>query len=203
MHCDYSSFIIIIIDIFTIRNWNRKTSFIVRVEKISLTLGGEYTSIVLSKFGIWPGVIQSLLWPLHNTLLVTWIMVIFVSTLFGSIYLIILAIVFPGTEFSLEDIFTQEIIPCRRAIRNLCGVHHVVSVRILGLLLYPLGWLCAIAQNTKEYISFGKYMNLRNDMIASVTAGVLYVVISMMTWWYWLYVLPLVAVTARDSLKGN
>jgi len=123
-------------------------------------------------------------------------MVIFVSTLFGSIYLIILAIVFPGTEFSLEDIFTQEIIPCRRAIRNLCGVHHVVSVRILGLLLYPLGWLCAIAQNTKEYISFGKYMNLRNDMIASVTAGVLYVVISMMTWWYWLYVLPLVAVTA-------
>ena len=156
------------------------------IEKISLYLQlDEGARSVLNTISLRPGVLQSLLWPLHNCLLVVWMLVIFLSTLTGSalVTLKTMALGRKRTGVSLENIFSQEIRPCRNGANSLTEMHQTTSVRLLGLTLYPLGFLCSFCDAVAERIP----MNAGAQLFV---ASAVYVSVSAMFWWYWFLVLP-------------
>lgn len=162
------------------------------VEYLSLLLSCNTTiSQFLDTFWLRPGIFQSLLWPLHNVLLVVWIMVIFLSSLMGSAIIMTKSILFgsKSTGVTAESIFLNEVIPCKRGASCLCESHQVVSVRLLGLVLYPLGFICEIAQGFVNKMPGTGGTNL-------FVGGIVYVVSTLFFWWYWLIVLPWIGVSA-------
>ena len=158
------------------------------VERLSLHLLSDSSKNVLDAFRISPAVVQSLLWPLHNVLLVVWILVIFISTLSGSAILTLKTMLLGSrrTGVTLESIFSQEIKPCKMCAGSLCVPHQTASVRFLGLILYPLGMICDLADHIAVKTPLGEQTGL------SLGAGT-YLLVSLMLWWYWFIVLPWVA----------
>lgn len=144
---------------------------------------------VLSAVSVGHGVVQSLLWPLHNGLLIVWMMVIFLSTLAGSVLVTVKTMLLGSkrTGVSLETIFSQEIRPCKNGADSLTDTHQTVSVRLLGLALYPLGFLCQIPDSVAERIP----LNAGSQLF--VASGV-YVILSTICWWYWFLVLPWISI---------
>ncbi len=155
------------------------------VERFSLFLLSNPSRNTLHKFALRPAVVQSLLWPLHNTLLAVWIKIIFLSTLTSSSVLILKTILLGSkrTGVSLECIFTQEIRPCRRGTGSLCASHQAATVRFLGLVLYPLGMMCNFADRVRAIVPLGQQSGLLFGSGAFFLASV-------MLWWYWYLVLP-------------
>lgn len=156
------------------------------IEKISLYLQlNEGARSILDTIALRPGVVQSLLWPLHNCLLIVWMLVIFLSTLTGSalVTLKTMALGSKRTGVSLENIFSQEVRPCRNGASSLTEMHQTTSVRFLGLALYPLGFLCRFCDGVAERIP----MNAGAQLFV---ASAVYVSVSAMFWWYWFLVLP-------------
>ncbi len=144
---------------------------------------------VLDALHVGPGVVQSLVWPMHNVLLTIWMLVIFLSTLMGSA-IVTLKTMFLGsnrTGVTLESVFSQEIRPCKNCAASLVEPHQAASVRLLGLVLYPLGFLCTISDRLGNRIS-------SNSGAQLFTASGAYVVCTALFWWYWFLVLPWAAV---------
>lgn len=140
---------------------------------------------ILDSLAIRPDVVQSLIWPMHNILLVIWITVIFLSTLVGSA-LVTLKTMFLGskrTGVSLESIFSQEIRPCKNCADSLTEAHQAATVRMLGLALYPLGFVCDFSDSLAVRLPFSSGVQV---FIASGT----YIVFAVFCWWYWFLVLP-------------
>lgn len=158
------------------------------VERLSLYLHSNTSRNILDTFHLRPAVVQSLLWPLHNVLLVVWIMVIFLATLTGSSILTFKTMLLGSkrTGVTLENIFSQEIIPCKRAAGSLCLPHQTATVRFLGLALYPLGMICDLADGVMQKLPLGQQMGL---LLGSGT----YLLASLMLWWYWFIALPWIA----------
>jgi len=144
---------------------------------------------LLDGLHVGPGVIQSLVWPMHNVLLAVWMLVIFLSTLTGSA-LVTLKTMFLGsnrTGVSLESVFSQEIRPCKNCAASLVEAHQAASVRLLGLALYPLGFLCNLSDTLGTRIA-------SNSGTQLFAASGIYVACAAMFWWYWFFVLPWTAV---------
>lgn len=158
------------------------------VERLSLHLLSDSSRNVLDTIRISPAVVQSLLWPLHNVLLVVWIMVIFISTISGSAILTLKTMLLGSkrTGVSLENIFSQEIKPCKVCVGSLCVPHQTASVRFLGLVLYPLGMICNLADNITVKTPLGEQTGI------FLGAGT-YLLVSLLLWWYWFIALPWVA----------
>lgn len=162
----------------------------VLLEKLSLYVQlDKGARNILDTLSIGHGVVQSLLWPLHNCLLIVWMLVIFLSTLVGSVLVTIKTILLGSkrTGVSLETIFSQEIRPCKNGADSLTETHQTVSVRLLGLALYPLGFLCDLPDSIAERIP----MNARSQLFV---ASSMYVMFVTMCWWYWFLVLPWISV---------
>lgn len=158
------------------------------VERLSLYLHSNTSRNILDTFHLRPAVVQSLLWPLHNVLLVVWIMVIFLATLTGSSILTFKTMLLGSkrTGVTLENIFSQEIVPCKRGAGSLCLPHQTATVRFLGLALYPLGMICDLADGVMQKLPLGQQMGL---LLGSGT----YLLASLMLWWYWFIALPWIA----------
>ncbi len=159
------------------------------IERASLKIHlNPNTFHFLHGIGVKPGVVQSLLWPMHNFLLVLWILVIFLSTLAGSTIVTLKTMLLGSkrTGITLESIFSQEIRPCKHGAGSLCENHQTVSVRLLGLALYPLGFLCNFADSVGERIPVNPGAQL------FIASGV-YVGCGLFFWWYWCLVLPWLA----------
>lgn len=160
------------------------------IEHISLSMQLNHNVYqILNGLGISPGVFQSMLWPMHNFLLVVWMMVIFISTLVGSALVSVKTMLLGSkrTGITLGSIFSQEIRPCQHGAGSLCDDHQTISVRLLGLAIYPLGMLCRFADAVAECVP----MNAGAQLF--VASGV-YVVTSSALWWYWFIVLPWLAI---------
>uniref|UniRef100_A0A7S2E1J9 ACB domain-containing protein n=1 Tax=Helicotheca tamesis TaxID=374047 RepID=A0A7S2E1J9_9STRA len=129
-----------------------------------------------------PAVLQSFLWPAHNVLLVVWIVLIFICTLIGSAFLTIRTILLGSkrTHVRLDQIFNDEIGPCSRVASSLCEPHQAITVRLSGLMLMPLVTLCDIARAVC-------------DGGGQLVGGGVYVAALVITWWYWICVLPCAA----------
>jgi len=137
-------------------------------------------------------VLQSLLWPLHNTFLVVWMLIIFLSTLLGSVTMASKTILLGDRETgtTLEDIFAQEIRPSMLAIKQLCARYQAVSVRLCGFALYPL---CIISEFADHF---------RERWSCDNAASGIYVVLITSLWWYWVLVLPVIAFWALLTSIG-
>lgn len=143
---------------------------------------------ILSSLGLRPGVLQSLLWPMHNVLLVVWMLVIFLSTLTGSAVITFKTMLLGSkrTGVTLESAFSQEIRPCKHGAGSLCESHQTASVRLLGLALYPLGFICNFSDGIAERVPMSAKAQL------FVGSGV-YIISGLMLWWYWFFLLPWMA----------
>jgi len=170
------------------------------VERLSLHLSSTRgaTKDMLDTLALRPGVVQSILWPLHNVLLVVWILVIFLSTVTGSAILTVKTLLLGSvrTGVSLEDVFSQEIRPCKRGTASLCARHQAATVRFLGLVLYPLGMVCELACGVVENVNVN--LNGGNTMLGQKSGLLLgsgtYLLTTFCLWWYWFIMLPWVAI---------
>jgi acyl-CoA-binding protein len=164
------------------------------IERLSLhLLKSDNCRNILDAFALRAAVVQSLLWPLHNVLLTVWVLVIFISTLTGSAILLLKTMLLGSkrTGVTLENIFSQEIRPSKRGAGSLCLAHQAVTIRFLGLVLYPLGIICDLADyvlhTVEVQIQLGRQSGL---LFGSVT----YLIACGFLWWYWFIVLPWIAV---------
>lgn len=178
------------------------------VERLSLYLSssrnGSVTKDILDTLALRPGVVQSLLWPLHNVLLVVWILIIFLSTVTGSAILTVKTLLLGSmrTGVSLEDVFAQEIVPCKRGTASLCARHQAATVRFLGLVLYPLGMVCELAcsvvENVNVNVPGGGNTNTTSTVLGQKSGLLLgsgaYLLATFCLWWYWFIMLPWVAI---------
>lgn len=158
-------------------------SLAVTIERLSLYVQSDHVKNILKGLNIKAGVVQSLLWPTHNVLIVIWMMVIFLSTITGSAFITVKTLLLGSkrTGLTLENIFMQEIRPCRYGTQALCEPHQFATVRLLGLMMYPLGMVCQFVDSLVEKDS---------PLLVASTA---FVSIGVFGWWYWYIVLPWLA----------
>lgn len=153
-----------------------------QIEKLSLVvsnyMGETHTISIMS-----PRVLQAFLWPVHNVFLCTWICLILTTTYLGSMVMMIQTLLFGAkrTNAPLGRLFMEEISPSARACESLCEQHQVIGVRVTGLILMPLMIICDFATSivSRVGILFG---------------SVVFVGMGLCSWWYWLCVLPWLAV---------
>uniref|UniRef100_A0A7S4VFP5 ACB domain-containing protein n=2 Tax=Ditylum brightwellii TaxID=49249 RepID=A0A7S4VFP5_9STRA len=154
-----------------------------KIESFSLSLlqGGRNHSAAAGAV-VAPSVLQSYLWPTHNALLVIWIVLIFICTIIGSTLLTIRTILVGSkrTNVRLESIFQDEIKPCAKVASSLCDAHQNISVRLAGLALMPLVTLIDVSSSML-------------DSAGVLVGGGVYVMAVLVSWWYWICVLPWVA----------
>ncbi|KAL7484618.1 hypothetical protein ACHAW6_010254 [Cyclotella cf. meneghiniana] len=152
-----------------------------QVEKVSLLVGnflgdGHAVSTVS------PRVVQAFLWPVHNIFLALWILWILTSTYLGSVAIMSQTLLFGAkrTNTPLGRVFLEEINPSARAVETLCEQHQTIGVRLTGLVLMPLMMLCDFSNSVVNQ--------------AGILAGSLFfVLMGLLTWWYWICVLPWLA----------
>jgi hypothetical protein len=130
-------------------------------------------------------VLQSLLWPLHNSLLALWMGFILVATAWTAELEIIQTILLGSrrTGWSLKSVWKDQVVCVSQSVHTLTETHQPLTARLIGLLLLPLTLLIQLAGWTwsdDEEISSMKLMGT----CAVYTAALF------MTWWYWFVVLP-------------
>jgi len=99
------------------------------------------------------------------------------------------------TGTTLEDIFWEEIEPLSVAVKDLCGAYQSLGVRLLGLALYPMGVVCGLADVCRKRLS-GIHVSVGGvgDRFGLYVALGVYVLSVTVLWWYWLVVLPWMAI---------
>mmetsp|Transcript_27615 Transcript_27615/g.59354 ORF Transcript_27615/g.59354 Transcript_27615/m.59354 type:complete len:441 (-) Transcript_27615:138-1460(-) len=152
------------------------------VEQISLVvsnyMGDGHAVSILS-----PRVLQAFLWPVHNVFLCAWISLILTTTCLGSMVAMCQTLLIGAkrTDAPLGRLFAEEVLPSARAAESLCEEHQVVGVRVAGLALMPLTMLCDVAASAS-----GK--------VGTLAGSLVFVGLGVCGWWYWLCVLPWLAV---------
>eukprot|EP00580_Thalassiosira_gravida_P005978 CAMPEP_0201655346 /NCGR_PEP_ID=MMETSP0493-20130528/45963_1 /ASSEMBLY_ACC=CAM_ASM_000838 /TAXON_ID=420259 /ORGANISM="Thalassiosira gravida, Strain GMp14c1" /LENGTH=469 /DNA_ID=CAMNT_0048131929 /DNA_START=260 /DNA_END=1670 /DNA_ORIENTATION=+ len=152
------------------------------VEQISLILSnymGDGRAVSIMS----PRVLQAFLWPVHNVFLCAWISLILTTTCLGSMVAACRTLLIGAkrTDAPLGRLFAEEVLPSARAAESLCEEHQAVGVRVAGLALMPLTMLCDAAASAA-----GKAGTLAGSLV--------FVGLGACGWWYWLCVLPWLAV---------
>jgi len=149
------------------------------VEKISLTLFRGDNSPIPQK------VVQSFLWPMHNSLLSAWMGLILVYTVLGAAVEFMQTILWGArrTGFSMQFIWNEKIQLSADSILTTCEAHQPLSARLVGLALLPFTAIVALI-STLQSAAGGNLL---------VAAGLYVFVMFVATWWYWFIVLPWLA----------
>ena len=153
-----------------------------QIERISLVvseyMGNGHAVSLLS-----PRVLQAFLWPVHNVFLSIWILWILICTYLGSMVSMSQTLLFGAkrTNTPLGRLFLEEILPAARAVESLCEPHQTISVRMSGLALMPMMILCDVANGVVGRLGI-------------LVGSVVFVGMGACGWWYWLCVLPWLAV---------
>jgi len=123
------------------------------------------------------------LWPVHNVFLSIWILWFLICTYLGSIVSMSQTLLFGAkrTNTPLGRLFLEEILPAARAVESLCEQHQTISVRMSGLALMPMMILCDVANGVVGRLGI-------------LVGSVAFVGMGACGWWYWLCVLPWLAV---------
>ncbi|KAL7499841.1 hypothetical protein ACHAWT_010267 [Skeletonema menzelii] len=153
-----------------------------QIERISL-LVSEYMGHGHAVSLLSPRVLQAFLWPVHNVFLSIWILWILICTYLGSIVSMSQTLLFGAkrTNTPLGRLFLEEILPAARAVESLCEQHQTISVRMSGLALMPMMILCDVANGVVGRLGI-------------LVGSVVFVGMGACGWWYWLCVLPWLAV---------
>jgi hypothetical protein len=128
-----------------------------------------------------PTVVQSFLWPVHNTLLALWMGIILDYTLLVSCYELIQILLWGSrrTGLSLLAVWRDEIQWSATQINTMTESNQPLTARLVGLACLPNTMLVGIVN---ALVSPGQ-----------VPASVLFVFAVIVTWWYWSIVLPMMA----------
>lgn len=155
-----------------------------QIERISLVVS-EYMGHGQAVSILSPRVLQAFLWPVHNVFLSIWILWILICTYLGSIVSMSQTLLFGAkrTNTPLGRLFLEEIIPAARAVESLCEQHQTISVRMSGLALMPMMILCDVANGVVGRMGI-------------LVGSVVFVGMGACGLWYWLCVLPWLAVCA-------
>jgi acyl-CoA-binding protein len=153
-----------------------------KIEQLSLIvsnyMGTGHAVSILS-----PRVLQAFLWPVHNVFLCSWITLILTTTYLGSMVVMVQTLLFGAkrTNAPLGRLFVEEIHPAALAVELLCEEHQVIGVRVSGLALMPLMMLCDVATSIMGRVGI-------------LLGSFVFVGMGVCSWWYWLCVLPWLAV---------
>jgi hypothetical protein len=141
-----------------------------------------------------PSVLQAILWPLHNVLLALWIWMIVCCTSVGSVASTANTILFGSkiTGVSLEDVYSLEVVPTGDVCQSLCDSHQALSVRLVGLALWP--WNVTALQTTTWVVD-----SIGAGLLPALTV---YAIMALFSWWYWFLVLPWLAAWAIGISLG-
>jgi len=155
-----------------------------QIERISLVVS-EYMGHGQAVSLLSPRVLQAFLWPVHNVFLSIWILWILICTYLGSMVSMSQTLLFGAkrTNAPLGRLFLEEILPAARAVESLCEQHQTISVRMSGLALMPMMILCDVANGVVGRLGI-------------LVGSVVFVGMGACGWWYWLCVLPWLAVCA-------
>ena len=160
------------------------------VERLSLTLFRGDTPIPQK-------VVQSFLWPMHNSLLSTWMGLILTYTILGAAVEMVQTIFWGArrTGLSLQFIWNEKVQLSADSILTMCEAHQPLSARLVGLALLPFTAVVA-------FISALQSATGGNLLVA---AGLYVFVMFIATWWYWFLVLPWCAAIFLGAafLSGN
>ena len=153
-----------------------------QIERISLVVS-EYMGHGHAVSLLSPRVLQAFLWPVHNVFLSIWILWILICTYLGSMVSMSQTLLFGAkrTNTPLGRLFLEEILPAARAVESLCEPHQTISVRMSGLALMPMMILCDVANGVVGRLGI-------------LVGSVVFVGMGACGWWYWLCVLPWLAV---------
>jgi len=138
-----------------------------------------------------PTVLQSLLWPLHNVLLSTWMLYILVATFLASTWSLAQTVLFGAqrTGITMKASWRNELIPCADAAATLTEAHQPLSVRVVGLLLLPIVYDKQVTTSLYRAISGGNITQTASSY-GILLASSLHVVVLASLWWYWFFVVP-------------
>lgn len=160
------------------------------VERLSLTLFRGDTPISQK-------VVQSFLWPMHNSLLSTWMGLILTYTILGAAIEFVQSIFWGArrTGLSLEFIWNEKIQLSADSILTMCEAHQPLSARLVGLALLPYTAVVALI-SALQSTTGGNLL---------VGAGLYVFIMFVCTWWYWFLVLPWFAVIFLGGafMSGN
>lgn len=143
------------------------------------------------------GVVQSLLWPLHNSLLALWMGYILVATAWVAAIELIQTVLFGSrrTGLTLESVWKDQVQFVSQSVHVVTDAHQPVSARLVGLLLLPLTTLISVVglltttTTTSATASNAEEADASNSMMLLGTS-LLYSGALASTWWYWFAVLP-------------
>ena len=124
-------------------------------------------------------VIQSLLWPWHNSFLVLWMGYILISMAFTAAWqcLTTLLLGSRSTGYTLPNLWNDVVLFLSQTAFSLTESHQPLSARLVGLLVLPL----------PSIISILHYMCGQSGHVLATS---LYCAIMVTTWWYWVFTLP-------------
>lgn len=149
-------------------------------EMAVLQLARFVEHLSLSRQGPPNAVLQSFLWPLHNSLLALWMMLILVLTLMESVWNILQIVVWGArrTGLSLTRVWDHDLRLWEQCQVNMCETHQATTCRLVGLFLLPVSF---VLRNLKRFVG------------SMTLASTLFGAMAMMTWWYFVFVLPWLA----------
>jgi len=141
-------------------------------------------------------VVQSFLWPVHNSFLALWMGFILVTTAWGAAIALVQTVVLGSrrTGLSLQAIWRDQVQFVAQSLRTLTEQHQPLTARVMGLLLLPLSLLIQFAGilTSTEDSEVGDVGNA-NSMILLGTSF-LFCGTLVCTWWYWYLFLPVLVI---------
>ena len=147
--------------------------------------------------GILPvAVVQSFLWPTHNSLLAMWMGLILISTAWISVMELVQTLLLGSrrTGYSLPAVWKDQVVLAAQSARTLVESHQPLSSRLIGLLLLPLH---VLVQGASIVSNSGSSSSSTAAAAAATTSSssplwscVLYCAAMLVTWWYWFLVVP-------------
>jgi len=148
-----------------------------QIERFSLFVGGS--DLKNYSLPLKPSVLQSFFWPLHNALLAVWVAVIIICTVVGSLAILSQTLLYGSntTHVPLERTLEDVVTPTGKVCNELCSPHQALSIRLVGLMLWPLVLICNITDSFEE-------------SVGTVVAAMLHLALMAISWWYWVMVLP-------------
>lgn len=125
-------------------------------------------------------VLQAFLWPLHNSLLSLWMLIILVLTLLEGSWNILQIVVWGArrTGLSLTRVWDHDLGLWQHCQVGMCEAHQATTCRLVGLVLLPVSYT----------LSF-----LKRFVKSTTLAASLFVILNMVGWWYFVLVLPWLA----------
>ena len=135
-------------------------------------------------------VLQSLLWPWHNSLLALWMGIILIATAWTGAWELLYTTLLGSRRsgWSLAAVWQTQVLAAANTVGTLAEAHQPLTARVMGLCLWPL----AVVVSWVVEKGMGRIIIFSSSDFFVLAKAVAYCVWLGVTWWYWFLVLPVV-----------